>query len=158
MNLNKFENELNEVNQKIGKLKNIIKEKEIKINEEKKFIQELKNLLINNNLNINKELMDNIKLTQKLINDIQLNIPEINLEEKMISVIFNSFDQNICCSIICKKTDNFCEIEQKLYNIYPEYKNTNNIFIVNGYKIDKKKNLDDNKIKNNDIISFNLFK
>jgi CRISPR/Cas system-associated protein endoribonuclease Cas2 len=67
-------------------------------------------------------------------------------------------DQNIIYSIICKNTDNFKEIEKRFYEKYPEYRNTKNYFIVNGKEIDKTKNLDENKIKNSDIITIKSVK
>ena len=94
-----------------------------------------------------------------IINDIKLNIPiEIKKGEKMMSVIFISIDEVIHYSIICKNTDIFSNIEDKFYDKYPEYKNTQSEFIINGNKVDRFKNIDDNKIKNNDIITFKPFK
>ena len=103
--------------------------------------------------------MEEIKLKENKIKEIKSTIPiEIKLNEKIISVIFNSFDENIYYSIICKNTDNFKEIEKKFYEKYPEYKNAKNQFILNGKEINKNKNLDENKIKNSDIITFKTVK
>ena len=99
------------------------------------------------------------KTKLNIINDIKLNIPlQIKSEEKMMSIIFISIDENIHYSIICKNTDIFSNIEKKFYDKYPEYKNTQNEFIINGNKVDRLKNIDDNKIKNSDIITFKSFK
>jgi hypothetical protein len=109
--------------------------------------------------NLDSLQIESTKLKENQINEIKYTIPkEIKLNEKIISVIFNSYDQNILCSIICKNTDNFKKIEKKFYEKYPEYKNTKNSFISNGKKIDSSKNLDENKIKNSDIITFKLVK
>jgi len=154
-----YENELNEVNKKLEELKKIIDEKEKKINEEKKNIKKLKELILNNTSNINtiKELMNKTKLN--IINDIKLNIPlQIKSEEKMMSIIFISIDEDIHYSIICKNTDIFSNIEKIFYDKYPEYKNTQSEFFINGNKVDRFKNIDDNKIKNSDIITFKPFK
>jgi hypothetical protein len=78
---------------------------------------------------------------------------KLSTEEKKISIIFVSFDQNIIYSIICKSTDIFSLVENKFYEKYSEYKILNNYFILNGKKIDKNKSLFENKIKNNDIIT-----
>jgi hypothetical protein len=84
--------------------------------------------------------MEEIKSKENKINAIKYTIPkEIKLNDKIISVIFNSYDQNILYSIICKNTDNFKKIEKKFYEKYPEYKNTKNCFISNGKIIDTKK-------------------
>ena len=157
--INEYENELNEVNKKLKELKKIIDEKENKINEEKKNIKKLKELILNNNSNINKikELMNKTKLN--IINDIKLNIPlQIKSEEKMMCIIFKYIDKNNYYSIICKNTDIFSNIEKKFYDKYPEYKNTQSEFFVNGNKIDRFKSINDNKIKNSDIITFKPFK
>ena len=99
------------------------------------------------------------KTKLNIINDIKLNIPlQIKSEEKMMSIIFISIDENIHYSIICKNTDIFSNIEKKFYDKYPEYKNIQSEFIINGNKVDRFKNIDDNKIKNNDIITFKPFK
>ena len=80
---------------------------------------------------------------------------ELKKDEKMISVIFTSDDQNIHFSVICKNTEKFIRLEEKLYNDYPEYSETNNYFVVNGNRIQKFKTLDENNIRNSDIIILN---
>ena len=82
---------------------------------------------------------------------------ELNEGEKLMSIIFTKSSQQFHCSIICKNTERFNNIENKLYDIYPEYSETENYFIVNGNKINKSKSLEWNKIKNNDIIIINKF-
>ena len=77
---------------------------------------------------------------------------ELSKGEKLLSVIFTSSDQNMYYSIICKNTQKFTELEEKLYNDYPEYSKSNNYFIINGNRVNKTKSLDENKIGNNDII------
>ena len=95
------------------------------------------------------------KTKLNIINDIKLNIPlQIKSEEKMMSIIFKSIDENNYYSIICKNTDIFSNIEKIFYDKYPEYKNTQSEFFINGNKVDRFKNIDDNKIKNSDIIIF----
>ena len=54
--------------------------------------------------------------------------------------------------IICKNTDKFYKIEELLCEKYSKYKDTENIFYLNGNKIKKNKNLTQNNIKNGDII------
>jgi len=70
-----------------------------------------------------------------------------------MSIIFISSNKNIISSFICKNTDIFKFLEDKFYENYSEYKGLDNIFIINGRKIDRNKALDENKIKNNDIIT-----
>ena len=73
-----------------------------------------------------------------------------------MSIIFTSIDEKIHCSFICKNTDIFSTVETKLYKIYHEYSENENFFTVNGKKINKNKDLDYNKIKDNDIIILNV--
>ena len=77
---------------------------------------------------------------------------ELKGEDKLMSIIFTSFDENFYYSIICKKTDRFDTIEKKLYDAYSQYSETENYFTINGNRIEKEKTLEYNKIKNNDII------
>ena len=78
---------------------------------------------------------------------------ELLENEKLMTVIIMSGDQKIHYSIICKNTEKFTTIEHKLYEKYPEYLELENYFLINGNKVNKYKSLDENKIKNSDIIS-----
>ena len=127
------------------------------INKEKNLINELNEKLknLNNSLNrsINKdkinELYEEIRIKDKIISSFPVKLSE---GEKLLSVIFVSVDQKIHYSTICKNTDKFSKIENLLYDAYPEYIETENHFFVNGNKVNKYKSLENNKIKNNDII------
>ena len=55
-------------------------------------------------------------------------------------------------SIIGKNTDKFVRLEEKIYEDYPEYKDEETYFMKNGEKIKRFKSLDENNIKNNDIL------
>ena len=82
---------------------------------------------------------------------------ELNKGEKLMTINFESFDENIKnYSIICKNSDIFIDIEKKLYEDYNEYYNIKSYFTINGNKIHKFKSLDENKINNNDIIVLNM--
>ena len=72
--------------------------------------------------------------------------------EELISVIIISSEQEFTCSIICKNTDLFSEVEKKFYDKYPEYMESENVFLSNGIKIIRYKSLKENKIKDNDQI------
>ena len=82
---------------------------------------------------------------------------ELNEGEKLMTINFTSIDRRIQnYSIICKNTDIFNSIEKKLYEDYEEYYGTENYFTINGKKIQKCKNLDENNIHNNDVIILNI--
>ena len=61
-------------------------------------------------------------------------------------------DQNIYYSMICKSTEKFIELEKRLYIKFPEYKEVKKYYYANGHKIDINKTIEDNKIKDNEII------
>ena len=88
------------------------------------------------------------KLKQKL----SLYPYELSKGEKLISVIFTTSEQNMHYSVICKNTEKFIELEKKLYKDYPEYSKSDIYFMINGNKVNKDKSLDENKIRNSDII------
>ena len=72
--------------------------------------------------------------------------------EKLLSIIFTSNDQKILYSVICKNTDKFEAVEQSLFEKYIEYKQGEKYYFCGGNKIDTKKTIDENKIKDGDII------
>jgi len=72
--------------------------------------------------------------------------------EKLLSIIFTSNDQKILYSVICKNTDKFEVVEQSLFEKYNEYKQGENYYLCGGNQIDAKKTIDENKIKNGDVI------
>ena len=63
-------------------------------------------------------------------------------------VYFTSNDQRFNYPIACANTDIFAEVEEKLYQEYPEYRETNNYFIMNGKQILRFKTIGENKITN----------
>ena len=114
--------------------------------------QILKNKINSSNINELQKLLDlkNKEIEElKLINDPLYRKPG----EKIFSINFTSIDQKIGhYSITCKNTDKFVRLEEQLYEDYPEYKDKETYFIKNGDKIKRFKNLDENNIKNNDVL------
>ena len=150
---------MNELNEKIEELEDFIKNKKKEIKKEKNKIKELKNNLNNYSFDIKEveEFINKFKLNENKISELKLNISFLlEKDEKIISIIFISSDENLNYSIICKNTESFSKIESLLYDKYPEYKITNNYFILNGNKIDENKNLKENNIKNGDIIMLKI--
>ena len=84
----------------------------------------------------------------KQINNNNNLFKEILPGEKVISVLFKSSDQNLIYSLPCKNTTPFVKIEEQLYDEFPEYKETDNYFLVNGNKVKRFKTIDENNIKN----------
>ena len=118
--------------------------------------KELKDM-INNMQKINfrtVELMNMIDQKNNELKELKSFLPfEIKKGEKLMNIIITSHDQKITCPILCKNTEIFNNIENLLYEKYPQYKEIDNFFIVNGNKINKNKNLEENKINNNEIIT-----
>jgi len=123
------------------------------LNEEMNKNKDLEQSIKMKNININ-ELNEIIVKKEKKINILEEKLSrfpfELNEEEKLMSIIFTTLDQKFYYSIICKNTDRFNTIENKLYEAFSEYSETENNFLFNGRKINKVKSLEDNKI--NDLI------
>ena len=88
----------------------------------------------------------------ELLEKLKSNNQNEGIPNNLISIIFQSLDKKVHCSIICKETDVFKNVESSLYKKYPEYLESEQYFIVNGKTIDKIKTLKENGIKDNDII------
>ena len=140
--MNELEQQLNDLEIYIKKQREIIKDVKIEL-------EELQHKLIDKKI-INYKL----QAYRNIISDIRLNIPSLaKPNEKLMSIVFNSFDENIHYSVICKNTDQFLKIESLLNDKYPQYKYLNKDYFVNGVKIDITKNFKDNNIKDSDIIT-----
>ena len=83
-----------------------------------------------NNINSNIKNDDNFKLNE------------------MMCVNFISSDQKVHYAVACLKRNTFAEVEEKLYQQFPEYRETNNNFIANGTQVLRFKTISDNKIGN----------
>jgi len=148
----KLKNENNQLKEEINILKqnneNIvkkIKEENNKLKEKIKSLEEeikLKNkeqdFIMNKNTNMNQNV---------IISDKE--------SEKIISVNFMTIGNQdiINYSMTCKTTDLFVKLEEKLYNDFPKYKNYETFFKVNSKLIKRFKSIEENNIKDNDIIS-----
>ena len=153
-NFNKkiIESQKHDININENKKNKLIEINELLKNEIKEFYnsQNIKEVEDNSNKEFNiKELNNEIDKLKKQLSRYPL---ELSNEEKLMSVILTASDQNMYYSIICKNTQKFSELEDKFYNDYPEYSLTYNYFIVNGNRVNRFKSLDENKIRNNDII------
>ena len=113
----------------------------------------------NNIISLNNQLSNKINELNNIKNNINNNyddlVNNINPGEKVISALFLSSDQKITYAISCKNTTPFVRIEEKLYEEYPEYKETNNYFLHNGTVIKRFKTVEENHIKNGKPIILN---
>ena len=65
-----------------------------------------------------------------------------------MTVNFISSDSKIHYAISCINNNTFAEIEEKLYQQFPEYRETNNEFLANGEQVLRFKTIKQNKIGN----------
>ena len=159
-----FEQEKEDLEDKIKTQKNII-DKERDENEKLKEIINNKNKDINAEKNLNQKLMEKNRISSELIGEkekeikvLRTNLPfQIKEGEKIMCVIFVTGNQEVHYPFICKDKQKFNELENLLYEKFPNYKETENFFTVNGNKINKSKTLEENKIKDGDIILLNVF-
>ena len=110
---------------------------------------------------LNQEINNRDYNYRKEINDLKLKLSEyeydveVNLHD-MIVINFNSEDGRIRYAMQCLKTETFAQVEEKLYKIYEEYKNTNNKFISNGRNILRFKTVEENNIRNEDTVQLQV--
>ncbi len=99
-----------------------------------------------------KNLKTQLNLKNNEINQIKLqNIKDNYFKLDDIMVInFTSTDSSISHGIKCVATETFAEVEEKLYKIYDEFRNTNNMFTIKGRTILRFKTLKENNIKDGD--------
>ena len=130
----------------------------------KKIIENLQNnKKENSNIKIledeNKKLKKKLYLKDNELNEMKLKIKNNkNNKNKLISfddvmvINFESTDSSIHEGINCLQTDTFAEVEERLYQKYDEFRNTNNMFTFNGRTILRFKNLKENNIRNGDKV------
>ena len=100
-------------------------------------------------------LKNNDRLLSQLNNSIQ-NIEYLHTEKKLITVFFNSSSQRIKnFPITCYNTDPFSSIEEKLYLQDPTLKQKDLIYLSGGKVIIRTQTLEQNKIKDKDVILIN---
>ena len=168
INIDPKDKKINELEAKIVALENknieltkengILKEKVNRLTFElSKIKNSEKNLQINRN--DDKDLYKKYIILNEKCEELnkQLNRYPIKLKEneKLISVIFTSVDQNIHYSIVCKNTNTINNLEAELYSKFPEYSETENYFLCKGARISKFKTFDHYHIDNGDIIILN---
>ena len=111
-------------------------------------IKELENQIIQKN----KEI-ENYKLNNN--NQYDDSITSLRPGEKIMTVNFVSMGANqiINYCLPCKNTYPFVKLEEKLYNDYPNFKEYETFFEVNARRIKRFKTLEENNIKNKDVIN-----
>jgi len=120
-----------------------------------------------NNNNEIKKLKDEINslkyqlnIKDKEINDLRnksnvIEIPKYKIDD-IIVITFQASDSSVNYGIKCIKDETFAEVEEKLYKRYNDLRNTNNMFTANAKPVLRFKTINENNIKDGDIIQ--LFK
>ena len=152
------QNQLNELNILRNKIQNLQNENNNLKNEN----QGLKNIVSNvnqfnqfNQINMNEinKLKEIINQKDKEINELRLKSSYNKVYMKDIMVInFISTDQFIRCGIPCLPDDTFAEVEEKLYQQFNEFRNSNNILLCRGNQILRFKKVRENNIHNGDTV------
>ena len=124
--LNNKLNNFNKLKQKIKSLENQIKKQNIELQKYK----EAKD-------NHDEDIFSSLKPGEKIL---AINFVSMGTQD------INNYNQ------ICKNTELFVKVEERLYKDFPQFKNYETYFEVNGNRIKRFKTLDENKIKKNDII------
>ena len=165
-----LKSEINNLNYKLNDLKNekenIIKEN-IELKKQNNTLQKLKEDAINKikNININNnndkkiiELYEKLEIKEKEIKDLKNKLDNNSNDfSNLMTVIFYSTDHKIHYSLICKKTDTFISLEKQLFETFPECQDSEYFFMVNGQKVNRYKTLEENKIKNSQVITLTQF-
>ena len=121
---------------------------------------------MNNNNEIKKfkdeinSLKYQLNIKDKEINDLRnksnvIEIPKYKMDD-IIVITFQASDSSVNYGIKCIKDETFAEVEEKLYKRYNDLRNTNNMFTANAKPVLRFKTINENNIKDGDIIQ--LFK
>ena len=141
-----------ELKNELIKANKTIENQKLKIKELEATIQNLKNN--NQNMNMIEQLEIDIKNKDNELNRLKNELEKAKNSQKdnkverneLIAVSFQHPNYNY--SVACSKLDTFAEVEEKFYKEFPELRNTNNAYLVNGSQVLRFKTIEENKIKN----------
>ena len=179
--LNNEKSKNRELSEKIFSLENKLKEEKMRCDELKREITKIKSEL-NNEIEKYKNLSEKFKFkevykdnsssesrdtlldklfeSEKEIKTLQLKLSrfpfELNEGEKLLCLIFSSCDQKLHYPIICKNSEQFNLVENRLLEKSSEYKEYENYFTFNGNKVNKYLTIEENKIRYGDNILLNI--
>ena len=147
--------QINQLQSELNKYKNQLSNDNFSLNNNTNLNNEINNLreqnkILFNQINIKDHEINNLKL--KLENN-YISKPNLSIKDIMV-INFVTGDGKISnCGIKCLPDETFAEVEEKLYKMYDEYRNTNsNYFLYNGTQILRFKKIRENKIKDGAVI------
>ena len=161
--------EITNLKNEISNLKNneVLKSEEItSLKNENNNLKNGNNNLKNENNNLKNEIT-NLKKTIQIKEDENKELKSridilINSKDKKPNLVdfdnikiiqFLSTDLSVIYPIKCLPSDTFAEVEEKLYKIYPEYRETNNSFQVDGRNILRFKTIAENNIQEGHFVN-----
>ena len=155
--------EVKKLKEELKKLKIQNENLQLELSKAQKIIKNFANNQIDNNELKNLKLEnENLKIQlinkDKEIKDLKANIierPKYDINDIMV-INFVSLDSTVHYGIKCVSTDVFAEVEEKLYKIYDDLRNTNNMFTANAKPVLRFKKICENNIKDGDVVQ--LFK
>jgi hypothetical protein len=132
----------------------ILKNKNIILNNDNNSLKEQIKILENNLKAKNNELQ-NLLSKNNNNNIINYKITSIKPGEEILGINFvsNGVQDIGHYNLVCKNTDLFVRLEERLYQDFPDFKNYETFFVVNTRRIKRFKTIEENNIKNNDIIN-----
>ena len=147
-----LKNTINNLNNIIIKHEQTIQELKSKLyNINNNFILSLQNFMnnlqYNNNYNFIQSLQNFIMELQNQNYNNSVN-KTLFTRSQIMSVNFISTDQSLHYSVPCVGNDIFAVIEEKLYQQFPKYRETNNNFLANGKPVLRFKTIEQNNIGN----------
>ena len=153
-----LEKELNEVKAIIEEQKSTIIELQNKLDNEKSInsnnsytIQSLQNVIKQKDEELNNLKAELLK-KNNILSSISCKQTKIEREE-MMCINFISSDYKIHFAVPCTSNDVFAEIEEKLYKKYPEYRETNNIFLFEGRQVLRFKTIKENHLESGLLVT-----
>ncbi len=113
--------------------------------------------------NLKKKLdsKDNqITILNNEISNLRLNANNDDIRIRLndiVTVTFKSIDQKVDIAFSVPKTDLFVKLEEKLYIQYPDFRDSNNYFTINGRMIKRFRTIQENQLNNFDKILLNVY-
>ena len=97
--------------------------------------------------------MEKLEKKDNEIRKLKESIPfDLKDGEELLTIIIVSNNEEVYHSFICKNTEKFRNVEDRIYEVFPEYEDIEKYFTIKGRKVKESKTLKENGIKNSDII------
>lgn len=115
---------------------------------------EIENMRTKNDYDNKKviSLMEQIKQKENELTRLTFIITKFSKQLNPLSIIFRSMDSSINIAIYCYYSEIFSNVEERLYQSFPQLRNTYNLFLFNGKSIEKEKSVILNEIADKSVI------